>query len=382
MTSGNHGQGMIRTSHTYLPKGFNILGIGLVAPALMYVATGAALWATALADEEKTQGVFLENPRRDDPALELQRLRLEGIAHYEAGLALDDASARFVAAFEKSGSADDAFNVALVHFRKNDTPRMLEWLDKALSLDPRHPNANYLSGVQAKTEGDFEAAREYWQTTAETVPGDAQLHYQLALIARNFRDDADFLQGLINALNLDPDHPGALYQLFRHYRSSESKVAAQDIMKRFTAVKRKERFSRREKAKEPSSLVLPIAGRLDRPDPFRETEIKFAAEIRPAGCRLDSVHAAPDLAGETLTEYVVGICDTGEVLRFDPRNDVPERLGSLPDGAGKRPCRGARRRGPPSDCPGRRYVGRVERDRYRSAQLCPAGRRGRRGRTG
>ena len=328
----DEGRSMTAPLKTRLLGGLRPLGGGLVVAASLCAATGAVAQATAPA-EGATQGIFPENPRRDDPALDLQRLRREGVAHYEAGLALETALARFLSAFERSGGADDAFNVALTHFRRNDTQSMTDWLGKALSVDPRHPNAHYLMGVQAKGEGDFEAALAHWRTAAETAPDDPHLRYQLALIARSFRDETGFLQGLIDTLNLDPDHPGALYQMYRYYRIDGNTPAAQETMKRFTAVKRKERFSRREKSKDPSLLARPIAGRLDGPAPQRETGIRLESERRPAGCTLASVHVAPDLVGEDLVEYLIGICDTGEVLRFDPRGGAPERLGGLPEGA-------------------------------------------------
>ncbi|MGB0659824.1 MAG: hypothetical protein ACPGNV_06550 [Mangrovicoccus sp.] len=282
------------------------------------------------AESDTTGVVFPENPTRNEVSLELQRLRREGVAQYEAGLSLDEATNRFRRAYEISGAADDAFNVALVFFRQNNPEAMKDWLAKALEADPAHPNSLYLLGVQAKEEGDFETARSYWEATVAQYAADAQLNYQLALVQRSLGDEQAFVQSLINALSLDPNHPGALYQMFRHYRTSGNREAADATMKRFTALKRLERFSRREKAKEPSTLTLPIAGTVSA-DPFMATEMLWSQESAALACEADwaGLVAQPDVESANVTEHLLITCTDGRVVL---QESSPRELGNLPEG--------------------------------------------------
>jgi len=306
--------------------------LSLICPTLVGAVPGTAI------TQEDPSSVFAENPEREDPALELQRLRVEGVAQYEAGLSLDDAVDRFKSAFELSGAADDAFNVALVAFRQNNTEEMHRWLERVLEIDQQHPNANYLLGVAAKTDGDFEAARGYWLKTVDSYPQDAQLHYQIALVQRSLGDEEAFLQSLIHALGLDPDHPGALYQMSRAYRMDGNMDAAKATMERFTGVKQRERFSRRETAKEPSALTTPIKGfREAESTVFRDTALTFDLVSIETGCVGETAfplpEPLPDADPASLRETALVICDDGTVLHVDGETRASEPIGTLPAGA-------------------------------------------------
>ena len=284
--------------------------------------------------QEDASSIFAVNPVREDRALELQRLRLEGVAQYEAGLSLEDATARFRSAFELSGAANDAFNVALVAFRQNDLAEMRVWLDRALAVNPGHPNANYLLGVAAKQDGDFAAAREYWRKTVESYPQDAQLHYQIALVERSLGDESASLQSFIHALGLDPDHPGALYQMARIYRMDGNAEAAKSTMDRFTGVKKRERFSRREAAKEPSALTRPIHWTPEATrSVFLDRTLSFETRGIETECDGVWVGALAEVEDDTVRETALVACADGRVVHVNVAAGTRSSLGSLPDGA-------------------------------------------------
>lgn len=205
-----------------------------------------------------TTPIFKENPQQIDPGLELQRLRNEGVALYESGIALGDALDRFQRAAALSHQAADTFNIAVVLFKQNKLVETKTWLQQALQQDENFPNAYYLLGVLARADGDFAAAKKFWERTLTLAPDDAYLHYQLALLARAERNMPAFLQSLVNALSLEPDNTAALYQMFGYYQMSGNTELAKETLAKFNMLKRKERFSRRERQKDPSKLALPM----------------------------------------------------------------------------------------------------------------------------
>lgn len=225
------------------------IGLSIKTSAFVFAEVGV---------HKSAAGLFQENPHQTDPGLELQRLRNEGIALYESGIALDDALDRFQRSFTLSHQAADAFNVAVVYFKQNKLVETKTWLQQALTQNENFPNAYYLLGVLARAEGDFATAKKLWERTRTLAPDDAYLHYQLALLARADRDMPTFLQSLVNALSLEPDNTAALYQMFGYYQMSGNRELAKETLARFNALKKRERFSRRERQKDPSKLAQPV----------------------------------------------------------------------------------------------------------------------------
>jgi len=276
--------------------------------------------------------VFRENPKQSDPALELQRLRNEGIALYESGIALDDALQAFERAFELSDAAPDAFNVALVHFKKNDFTATRRWLERALQKDADFPNAHYLLGVLARAAGDFKSAKQHWERTRALAPDDGHLHYQLALLARSERNESAFLQNLVNALALEPDNTAALYQMSRYYQISGNQELAKETWARFNALKKQEKFSRREKQKDPSKLARPVLATATGASGFTVIEVPPAftvTEIEP-GCKTIAVDGYVTLA-ESVVEAVAVACADGRLLQVkSAQADKFAEIGKIP----------------------------------------------------
>jgi len=302
-------------------------------PALLLLALAVAPQAYAAEAAKPAASIFQQNPQQTDPALELQRLRNEGIAKYESGIALDDAAKAFEQAYGQSKQAADAFNVALIHFKKNDVPNAKKWLGQALQADPNFPNAHYLAGVLARTEGDNAAAKKSWERAKELAPDDGYLHYQLALLAQLEHNDTAFLQSLVNALGLEPDNAAALYQMYRYYQTSGNKELAEQTLAKFNTLKKQEKFSRREKQKDPGRLAQPVLGQATGGKGFAFINVAPAytvAEAKP-GCKAVAAeaYASLDAAGAAV-EGIALVCADGRLLRFDPTKPEFSPIGKLP----------------------------------------------------
>ena len=59
------------------------------------------------------------------------------------------------------------------------TPESLALLDRALSLDPRHPKALALAGTIAFERGDYAGAALQWQKIADALPPDGEFRQQV-----------------------------------------------------------------------------------------------------------------------------------------------------------------------------------------------------------
>ena len=308
-----------------MKKAVSKLSTGIVA-SLMLALGSQALAVTESGSNAKTAAsVFQENPQQSDPVQELQRLRNEGVAKYESGIALDDALRAFEHASDLSKQAADAFNVAVVYYKKNDVAGTKKWLAMALQRDANFPNAHYLAGSLARSEGDTASAKKSWGRARELAPDDGYVHYQLALIAQSEHNDQAFLQSLVNALGLDPDNSSALYQMYRYYQTSGNKELAEQTLAKFNALKKQEKFSRREKQKDPGKLAQPVLPAAPEISKDGTKGFEFIAvvpaytvtESKP-GCKAVAADTYVTLAGGAVAEAIAVACGDGRLLRSDP----------------------------------------------------------------
>lgn len=293
---------------------------GLKATLLaISLAIGAFTPAQATEGGKPAASVFQENPAQSDPDRELQRLRNEGIAKYESGIALDDAMKAFERAYGQSKQAADAFNAAVVYFKKNDAANTKKWLGLALQADPNFPNAHYLAGSLARIEGDNATAKKNWEKARELSPDDGYTHYQLALLAQAEHNDRAFLQSLVKALGLAPDNAAALYQMYRYYQTSGNKELAAQTLAKFNALKNQEKFSRREKQKDPGKLAQPVLTAANTGG-FAALDVQPAyilTEAKP-GCKALAVDNYTVLDNGAAIEAIALACADGKLLRADP----------------------------------------------------------------
>jgi tetratricopeptide (TPR) repeat protein len=305
------------------------LGMARGAAALLLCAGAAGAQDKALNPKDALAPVMRENPKLADPAADLARLRNEGIAHYEGGLTLDRAIVSFQTAWERAKRPADAFNLALVYMRQGKPAEARPWVDKALEGNADFAAAQYLMGLIDKLEGKPEAARARWMKTNELQPLDAQLHYELAMLASAAKDQQTFLQELLRALQIDPEHKSSLYQMYRYYQSAGNKELAAASLKRFNAVKASERFTRKERLFDESGFTRPLHN-----DPQRATagfpylDAALAVEVArpPAGCVLTRLEKIVSIA-PAAREDLLGVCADGMLLRIADRAVKP--LGKL-----------------------------------------------------
>ncbi|MDD5036502.1 MAG: FG-GAP-like repeat-containing protein, partial [Methylococcaceae bacterium] len=182
-------------------------------------------------------------------------------------------------------------------------------------------------------EGDAAGARKSWERARELAPDDGYLHYQLAMLAQSERNEPAFLQSLMNALGLEPDNAAALYQMYRYYQTSGNKELAEQTLAKFNALKKQEKFSRKEKQKDPGKLAQPILSVEAGGKGFEPIAVAPAftvAESKP-GCKAVAADAYVALNGEAVTEAVALACGDRRLLRAEPgKTGAFTGLGKLP----------------------------------------------------
>jgi hypothetical protein len=303
--------------------------LAVPAFAICCILTGAALADEPLNPKDALAPIFRENPKLADPQADRARLRNEGIAHYEGGLTLDRAIASFQAAYDIGHQPVDAFNMALVLIKQNKLGEARVWTEKALEGNAGFANAQYTMGLIEKLDGHADAARERWTATNKLHPTDANLHYELAMLASADKDEHTFLQELLRALELDPDHKSSLYQMYRYYQTSGNKEMAAATLKRFNAVKSAERFSRKERPLDESSFTKPLRDdHLHGTDgfPFIDSTISVQVIRTRETCSLVRLARMTVIAAPA-REYLVGTCADGTILQV--ADGKAETLGRL-----------------------------------------------------
>jgi hypothetical protein len=307
----------------------------LRAAALAAWCVAAAVFAApAFADQplnpkDALAPIYRDNPKQSNPAAELARLRNQGIAHYEGGLTLDKAIAAFEEAYDLGRRPVDAFNMALVYLKQNKVTDARIWVQKSLEDNEDFAAGQYIMGLIEKLDGHADAARARWGRVDQLHPTDATLHYQLAMLANADNDEHGFLQELLRALELDPEHKSSLYQMYRYYQSNGNKEMAAATLRRFNTVKSTEKFTRKEKPLDDSSFYRPL-----REDPqhdgtgfaFMDSALSVEATRVKLDCRLTRL-APLTVVAAPAHEELLGACADGALLRI--AGDKATSLGKL-----------------------------------------------------
>lgn len=288
--------------------------------ALAVAAATAPAFADQLLDpKDALAPIFRENPKLADPLADRARLRNEGIAHYEGGLTLDRGVQSFQSAYEIGHDPADAFDLALVYMRQNNTAQARVWVEKSLDGNEQFAPGLYLLGLIEKLDGHADAAHARWTAAVALAPTDASLHYQLAMLASAAKDEHTFLQELLRALELDPDHKSSLYQMYRYYQAGGNREMAAATLKRFNAAKATEKFSRKDRLFDDSLLVQPIRADARRAAAgFPPLGATFAMEVAHVPLPCAPAHLAKTVSiAAPVHEWLVGVCADGQVLRID-----------------------------------------------------------------
>jgi len=236
-----------------------------------------------------------ENPKQINPDNELIRLRNEGVANYEGGIALQKALVNFEAALSlKPNSAIEHYNLAVINRKlgKNEVAKSL--LQKTISLDKNLPHGYYVMAIIYKSEGNYVEALKMFEETKRLAPSEASVYYQLALLYRDGKKEEFFLQSLIHALQFNPYHTGALYQLAQYYQGRNEKERAQEIFREFSRLKKIASQSRKELQEDASILFMPIRA-TDSDVGSRAAHDKFKAIFRDETINLPDPVTAFDL---------------------------------------------------------------------------------------
>ncbi len=266
-----------------------LLATGLSLPALLLCGRAAATLdggapggAPAATGDKAEKADKVEAPRGNpphaDPAAELQRLRIEGLANFEAGITLKSALPLYEAALQKNpSSAIELFNLGLTQWKLKQPDEGRANVRKAQAQDPKLAQAPFVLGLMDKAAGDAAAAQEQFEKARALAPGDPAVHYLLGgLYKAAGREDAA-LQSFTDALALDPYHTAALYQIYQYHRRHGNEERAAVIFKEFSRLKRAASASRKEVNYEEGRLALPLLGAPEAP-----AAASAAGAFRPA----------------------------------------------------------------------------------------------------
>jgi tetratricopeptide (TPR) repeat protein len=277
-----------------LPARAALLGLLAVA-ALPYAAPAAG-----------AEPVY-ENPKQQDSALELARLRNEGVAQYESGIGLKKALAAFEAALQlQPNSAIELFNLATTQRKLGDATKALDLLARALKADPKLAQAYYTRGLIQRTHGDTASALTAFEAARARMPQEASVHYQLGRLYRELQQDPKALQEFVDALQLDPQHTGAMYQLFLYYQQHGENDRSKAMFDEFSRVKRALSRTRRELNDDESWLTRPIVTASAGQQPAQS-----GPQLKLSAIPLGSIDGATavvlrDIDGDGLDELLVG----------------------------------------------------------------------------
>ncbi len=199
------------------------------------------------------------NLKHQDPLVERMRLRNEGVAHYESGIALKKALTSFERALAiQPDSAVENYNYAVVLRKYNRDVEALQYFNVARKLKKDLPHAYYSIGLISRKQGDIKGALNAFSQALEYAPQEASIHYQLSRIEDEQNRTDKALQYIVNTLHLDPYHTGALYQLYLYHQQQGDKEEAARLFKEFSRIKRALGKTRLDINPDESRLALPI----------------------------------------------------------------------------------------------------------------------------
>ncbi len=248
------------------------------------------------------------NPSHDDVEQELTRLRSEGAAYYESGIAQKKALAVFEKALGLKGAdAIDSYNIGVIYRKLNKISDAKKYLLQAIKEDPNLAQPHYVLGLILIVEDDVDAALSSFISASKLRPNEASSFYQLSHIYRKLGKKQDALQAIVETLRLDPYHTGAMYQLYLYHQQSGDKDKAAQVFKEFSRLKRALGLTRKEINPDESVLSKPInsdVSSLKRPFQANESNPHFTLSHMTRGENLMKF-AVADVNEDKLQDIVV-----------------------------------------------------------------------------
>lgn len=237
------------------------------------------------------------NPSHKDPTQELIRLRTEGVAHFESGIAQKKALAVFTEALTLPGAnAVDRYNLGVINKKLNKVEESKKHLLEAIKLDKGLAHPHYLLGLIYVTEENRDAALKSFAEAVRLQPGEASAHYQLSRVYREAGNTQGALQSIVETLRLDPYHTGAMYQLYLHHQQGGDKEKAKLIFKEFSRLKKALGQTRKEINPDESVLARPINY------PLAQLETPFSAIDTVPSFRLESLKKLGDVSNFSIAD--------------------------------------------------------------------------------
>jgi arylsulfatase A-like enzyme/Flp pilus assembly protein TadD len=151
--------------------------------------------------------------------------------------------------------------IGVAYYNKGDLEKALKAYEKALSLDPKYAlvlanlgTVHFSLGMRDRDRESIRRAADYFQQAVEADPGYAGGYNGLGAIRSLSGDQEGAIQAWSKAVELDPDHRFALYNLGKAYLDQGDKAKALVLLKRY-----KDRYYRTLSAADRASLDADIA---------------------------------------------------------------------------------------------------------------------------
>jgi Flp pilus assembly protein TadD len=112
-------------------------------------------------------------------------------------------------------------NLALIQIQMNTVQDAESTLQRALTLDPNHTFALFLSGLMKINQGDFEGALGYLSQAGRLDPNDAEVQNHLGVVLSELGQRDAGEAALRKAIQLRPSYPDAHINLAVVYASQE-----------------------------------------------------------------------------------------------------------------------------------------------------------------
>ena len=160
-----------------------------------------------------------------------------GIAHKEAGNLDTAISVWDDIEPEQDRYVDARLQIAALYEERDDVPRALESVDRALEVEPRRQAELYRATLLSKL-GDVEGALAYLDARLESTERDADLLYHMGILHGENGDRESALEFMERALEMDDEHAGALnYVGYSLAERGENLDQAEELIERALAVR-------------------------------------------------------------------------------------------------------------------------------------------------
>ncbi|MBF0141342.1 MAG: tetratricopeptide repeat protein [Magnetococcales bacterium] len=105
--------------------------------------------------------------------------------------------------------------VAVCHMRQGNSEQAISYLQKSLSINPSHTDANYHLGRLLAGQKRFADAEAAYRKVIQIRPDCADAHYNLGHVLAEQKKSVDAEAAFRQSLRINPEHPWANYYLGR-----------------------------------------------------------------------------------------------------------------------------------------------------------------------